>query len=121
MLGVINSSDYNEILKLIAYLSVNDVDIIYIKKVSLSKDELDNIVKFGIDYGVKIYFDGLLYSYNNVLKYDLNIKVINSNIDKIIQIQILNEKECIIFNNDSIIYYNENILLENKLCLIIDK
>lgn len=121
MLGVINSNNYDEILKLIGYLSINDVDIIYIKRVSLSKDELDSIVSFGIDYGVKIYFDGLLYSYNKVEKYDLNLKIVNSNIDKIIQIQILNVNECLIFNGDSIIYYNESILLENKLCLIIDK
>lgn len=121
MLGVINSNNYDEILKLIGYLSINDVDIIYIKRVSLSKDELDSIVSFGIDYGVKIYFGGLLYSYNKVEKYDLNLKIVNSNIDKIIQIQILNVNECLIFNGDSIIYYNESILLENKLCLIIDK
>lgn len=121
MLGVINSNNYDEILKLIGYLSINDVDIIYIKRVSLSKDELDSIVSFGIDYGVKIYFEGLLYSYNKVEKYDLNLKIVNSNIDKIIQIQILNVNECLIFNGDSIIYYNESILLENKLCLIIDK
>lgn len=121
MLGIINTKSVNECLKLIGYLSVNECDKIYIKRFTLSEDELQSIIKLGIDYGVSIIFNDKLYTYKGSCDYKLDIKMFNSNCDKIIELHKQNVDRCIIFNGDLIVYYNKKILLENNLCLIVEE